>query len=360
MKGGEGYRFNPTRKLKALGYSSKAFGHDEATAVLYTNAIIAEIKELESNALDRSNNNNTAINGGTMKWLIGRFEKDHEFYRDKAPATIKTIDYVFRIINAEFGDNLVQQFKRKHCKAWYSELRDEGSHDRANKCIKYLKRLFQFAVDQEIIASNPAAKLGIKATQPRKQTWTRVQIKAVIETAMAGGITSSGNIILERPSIALATMIGYDTSLPEQDILALTQPKLDGQNLRVIQKKSRGENIELFLPLSDPTLRLMDKIGKPDFHLIINEKTGKPYNSKDDFGRVFRKVRERAGLKDVGLQFRDIRRTALTELGANGATNAEIAAMSGHNPSSPMLKVYVVPTEATALNAHKKRALDDF
>lgn len=51
----------------------------------------------------------------------------------------------------------------------------------------------------------------------------------------------------------------------------------------------------------------------------------------------------------------DIRRTALTELGNRGATNAEIVRFSGHDINSRVLKTYVKPDRTAAENAAKKR-----
>ncbi len=67
--------------------------------------------------------------------------------------------------------------------------------------------------------------------------WAPHEVEAVIDMAIKGGVASSGNIIPKRPSIALAVMIAYDTSLPQQDILDLRWDQFDGEGVTVTQKK---------------------------------------------------------------------------------------------------------------------------
>nr|MBC8158653.1 hypothetical protein [Alphaproteobacteria bacterium] len=89
----------------------------------------------------------------------------------------------------------------------------------------------------------------------------------------------------------------------------------------------------------------------------VSEETGQPYTDRNVFSRIFRKFRDRVGVKER--TFHDIRRTALTELGNQGATNAEIVTLSGHDINSRVLKDYVMPDRTAALNAARKRWTND-
>ena len=89
-------------------------------------------------------------------------------------------------------------------------------------------------------------------------------------------------------------------------------------------------------------------------HIIVSEETGHPYPSKNAFGRIFRRYRRQAGVRD-DLTFMDLRRTALTELGNMGATNAEIVSFSGHKLNSKVLDTYVKPDKQAAKNARQIR-----
>jgi integrase len=161
-----------------------------------------------------------------------------------------------------------------------------------------------------------------------------------------------GNIAPPRPSMAQAIQIACDSSLPQQDILALTWAKYVDGGFRVkLIKKRAGK--ELWIPLSQETRDMLERMDRTSTYIIVNEETQRPYKDKNEFGRVFRKVRQRAGITR-NITFQDMRTTALTALGNNGATNAEIVSFSGHKVSSPTIDVYVKPDREAALRARKK------
>ena len=74
--------------------------------------------------------------------------------------------------------------------------------------------------------------------------------------------------------------------------------------------------------------------------LILVSSTGRPWR-EDHFRHVWRKATLAAGLD--GLQYRDLRRTAIVRLAEAGATVPEIAAISGHQIHScqRILEVYL-------------------
>ena len=162
-----------------------------------------------------------------------------------------------------------------------------------------------------------------------------------------------------RPSIAIADKIAYDTSLPRPDILVLKVEQWDGEGWTVRQKKKRGEHLELWQPMSPEGVQMVNgylkgrEIVSMSGHVLTNEQTGKPWN-EEFFTRNFAQARKRVGIK--GRTFHDLRRTAPTEIGNRGATNAEIVKFSGHNINSPVLKTYVQPDREAAKRGAEKRS----
>ena len=202
----------------------------------------------------------------------------------------------------------------------------------------------------------------------RGQKWAVHEIEAVIATALEGGRTERvyGNKhwfgegkgeqqdsvpFLPRPSIALATLIGYDSTQRPQDIIALKWTNIEGDGIRLTQKKTGKE---VWAPLSARTMAMLDETPKTSTHIVVNEVTGQPYKDKNEFGRVFRLVRNRAGVQSE-LQFRDLRRTGASELGDRGATGAEIVSITGHQAGSRILDTYVKPSKEAAMHAADKR-----
>ncbi len=348
---GNHHYFQPSKTMRAAGFRAETLGTDHRAATARVERWNDEWDVIRQN---RKIEPDIAVRQGDGKWLIDRFQADPTWYGQKAPATREEMDYCFGIIAETFGDIPIRAIERRHCRALYNNVRIEGSPHKAKKVIKWFSRLLEYAVEIGVRDDNPARRLKIEAPQGRTAVWTENEVRAVIATALAGGTAESGNDIPARPSVALAVQIAYDTSLPQQDILALRWPQYDGEGLTVRQKKRRGDR-ELWIPLSSETLQMLAGTERASTHIVVSEETRRPYTGRGlVFARLFRRFRKRAGI-DRDLTFHDLRRTALTELGAAGATNAEIVAFSGHKLNSRVLDDYVKPGREAAKRARKKR-----
>jgi integrase len=90
-----------------------------------------------------------------------------------------------------------------------------------------------------------------------------------------------------------------------------------------------------------PELRaLLDATPRRSTQIVVSEVTSRPYR-ESDFQHTFAEIRDAAALpKD--LQFRDLRRTLATALGAAGCTDDQIRSVTGHKTRGVMA-VYVRP-----------------
>lgn len=354
---GKYWNFKPTPKMKAAGFSNESLGTNQAKAWQRAEYLVSEWNRLKKQPQI------IEIQAGSVSDLVDRFKLDPTWYKQKAPATREAMDAVFKYVNTNHGDVKVNAIERKHCRKFYNDLRIQGSISKAEKYMKWFRRLLQYAVEIGFIEYNPSDKMQIESPPPRRQLWTPADLFKVIDAAETGGKDRFNNTIPARPSLGLAIRIAYDTSLPPQDILDLRWSQFDDGVLNVLQKKKRG-NIERPHPLHPDTIAILESIragnvvsinGNDDRHILISESTGNPYDNRRVFAKLFRKFRDRAGV-NPDLKFGwDIRRTTLTELGAKGATRAEIVALSGHKLNSNVLDIYVIPTRETADNAQAKR-----
>jgi integrase len=350
-EGVRSWYYKPSKLMRDHGYFNEPLGTDEAAAVQRAEELNTQWdRDRAAGAPEPARN----AEAGDVAWLIERFQMDPTWYRARADRTREQIEWAFRQIVTVFGEVRVRDIQRKHLRAYYNEVRINGSITRAEKVMKWFHRLLEYAVEIGMIEYNPGARMKIESPRHRSTTWTPEEIEAVIATALVEAVAPSGNRIPARPGIALAVAIAYDTSLPLQDVLALTWKNYDGRDLNVVQIKDRG-NRRLCLPLSERTRAMLDRMTRASERVIVNEETGLPYPDRFVFGRVFHKVKRRAGITRQ-VTFHDIRRTMLTELGAKGATNVEIASYSGHSVNSPILKVYVQPTRESAVSAFRKRS----
>ncbi|MBF0358992.1 MAG: tyrosine-type recombinase/integrase [Magnetococcales bacterium] len=357
-KKGERYYFNPSGTMRKHGYGSIPLGTDYHIARKKIEKLVEEWERIKNTGPDI-----LEPVKGDFNWLIDRFQKDPTWYKAKAPRTREEMDYVFNILAEIIGTHRVLEFARRHGRAIYNKIRVEGSPHKGKKVIKWLVRLMTYSIEIGVRDDNPILDMELEATPGRKQVWKKEEVEAILEAMLNGGKAKSGNIIHPRPSIALATMIAYDSTLPQQDILALQWSQFDGEGLAVTLMKERAKK-PVWVPLRKKTIKfIQEMVPKVSPYMIVSEANGQPYLDEQEdvnrsrcriFSKLFRKFRERAGIQRQ-LTFHDLRRTAMSDLGNSGATNAEIVAFSGHSVSSPVLDVYVKPDHQAARRAAKKR-----
>ena len=245
--------------------------------------------------------------------------------------------------------------------------------------MKWFKRLMVYAVEIGVRDDNPCLNLKIEIPKPRKAIWEKEEILKVIELALNGRKSNHGDTPA-RPSIAVATAIAYDTSMDQHDILKLTKAQWDGQGLSFKQTKVRDGEKKYAL-VSDETTELIKKhcMNNGSIYLICCETKGMPYVDEENsvrrprqslFQQQFRKFKRFAMKEMYGkdakgndiedwvepdVNFRDLRRTALTEFAKAGATEAELCALSGHKLGSRILNRYVKGDKVRSINSAKKR-----
>ena len=138
------------------------------------------------------------------------------------------------------------------------------------------------------------------------------------------------------------------------------QPSADGKGMSLVLVQAKTGR-EISCPLAPETVAMIEalraKAGVVPLATapIIRGLHGRRY-LKDNFTHRFRDICRAAGLPDH-LQFRDLRRTAETEVMEGGATVSEAAAMTGHSiaHTSRMADTYTVLNERMARNAQAKR-----
>ena len=290
---------------------------------------------------------------GTLSHLVEKLRLTNE-WKDKAPRTREELEYALAIIEPIFGGYALKQITPDACRAFYDALREQGSIHRAARVMKWLRYLFNYAIRFQKADNNPTLAVRIKHPKPRRTIWREDQVLTFIAKGIEVG----------RPCIATTVQIGYDTSLREGDILSVPwtgyQTSMDGKgkSLLLVQAKT-GRSISC--PLAPKTVAMIEALRSSAGVIplatspIIRGPHGRRY-LKDNFTHRFRDICRAAGLPD-DLQFRDLRRTAETEVMEGGGTVPEAAAMTGHSiaHTSRMADTYTVMSEGMARNAQAKR-----
>ncbi len=132
--------------------------------------------------------------------------------------------------------------------------------------------------------------------------------------------------------LAVAVAIMYDTSLRPGDVRALTCSQVDADRITLVVSKTGRPDAK---PIWPETIAIVEKykaelgIEWMPSAVLIRTRRGRPY-TKDRLARDARMIFREAGIPDA-VQLRDIRRTASKERAEAGATEAELAASTGHS-----------------------------
>lgn len=321
------YYWLPTPKLRRAGFATKRLPDDYGLAVA-----AAEAENARLDAWYRGEKAAPALGG---LWAVDdAFQRDDAFrkLRDRTQR-----DYLYNVKAAlEWVDGVpVSAISRKALKEWYRCQRDDRGPAAARNAMAALRRLLTFAADEGVIPRNPALKLGMASPGRRTGVWSLADLDAFTGAAMAAG----------RPSMALAALLGWCLGQRPADLRSLAWSAYDGQGVSIRQAKTEAR---IWVPALPELRRLLDATERTSPVMVVSEVTRRPY-AESDFQHTFARIRDGAGLP-ASLQFRDLRRTLATALGAAGCTDDQIRAVTGHK-TREVVGVYVLPDRTFAQGA---------
>jgi integrase len=236
------------------------------------------------------------------------------------------------------GDVAVKTLTKGLILDWHQRQSRERGPSAARNYAVALRRLLSFGVNRDWLTVNPALQLRLPTPQGVDRVWSTVERDRFIATALAEG----------RPSMALAVMLGWCLGQRPADLRTLSWGAYDGRTITLRQRKTK----RLVAIPALPALRaLLDTTPRTAVQIIVSEGTGKPY-VESDFQHRFAKLRAIAGLP-ADLQFRLLRHTVATALGAAGCTDDQIRAITGHLTRSVVAR-YVQPNQEFADGAMKR------
>ena len=220
--------------------------------------------------------------------------------------------------------------------AWRDEIA-KSSPRQADYIITVFARALSWALDRGMISVNLLERPGrVWSGSRAEKVWSNADEERFLEVAS--------------PQMALALMLGLWTGQRQGDLLRLTWKAYDGQFIRLRQSKT---DVHVTVPVGKPLKAILDTTSRLS-PFIISSEDDRPYTS-DGFRASWRKTCDRAGVK--GLTFHDLRGTAVSRLASAGATEMEIAAITGHavgDVRSIMDKCYFNRDPAMAVRAMQK------
>jgi len=254
--------------------------------------------------------------------------------------------------NIRFGDRNFKDVTNGMAQRVYENIiktsRTKGGDgiQMANHVLSVAKRIWSVGNKWEVIHRNPWKYVEPLTPKRRKLKWTSEQMKILMDTAFSR---------FEWRSVGVMILLAYETSQRATDLREAKWDNIRFDTKEFVLEEQSKRGAEVAIPLADNVMDVLDQ-QMQDFghqnYVAPHPKGMKPYNLQL-LSKTFQRIRETAGLPKE-LQMRDIRRTVISELADNGATQAEIMSWSGHmNPNS--LKPYLQTGKAAAKAAFDKR-----
>lgn len=191
---------------------------------------------------------------------------------------------------------------------WRDDLA-KASKKNAQYLFATFARIFAWAKGRGMIDINPLERIGrVYRANRNDKIWTaddEARFMAVAPERMR-----------------LAMMLAIWTGQRQGDLLRLTWSAYDGTYIRLRQGK-RGARVTVFV--AGPLKAALDATKRRGIYILLTE-DGKPW-SPDGFRTVWGRVCKKAEIED--LTFHDLRGTFITREYLSGATEAEIATVTG-------------------------------
>jgi integrase len=196
-------------------------------------------------------------------------------------------------------------------KEWRDRIAIESGRRQADYAWTVLARVLSWALDRGFVAANPCEKGGrLYRGSRRDNIWTADDEAAFLKSAPM--------------HLHLPLLLALWTGQRQGDLLRLPWSAYDGTRIRLRQSKTGARVV---IPVGAPLKAALDAMPKRSTIILVNS-DGKPWTS-DGFRASWRKACTAAGV--VGVTFHDLRGTAVTRLALVGASEAEIATITGHS-----------------------------
>lgn len=331
-----GFYWEPSRKLRRLGFSAEPLGKDPIKAAERARALNTQA---EAQKRPEAELNPHHVQEGTMAWLIRQWRSSPE-WNELSAYTRKSYGAAFAAIEEWCGEFEPSMVSRRAIKAWQRSLQKNRGQAISNVIMLRLHRLLEMARDEELIQHNPAARLGLRKVGGKEEPWTREDIEKVCKMALQK----------RRPSVRLAVLLAANLGQREGDILKLSRSRYDpATGMFDITQQKTGRRIGI--PATAELRAAIEAAPATSPVFVISETTGRPYKEAN-FQQVFRRICRAAKLPD-SRKFMGLRHTMATTLGEAGCTDEEIRSVTGHRDRTTVAR-YARPNTTMATHAIAK------
>lgn len=275
----------------------------------------------------------------TLGWLVDQYRESPE-YAALAPETLKQFRYQFRRMKERAGAAPISELTLEGIMKGRAERAAKAPSD-ANKYVRAIKKLLDFAVANGWAADNPAKDIGKLPTAKKKG-------KEQEEGAAGFLVWGEEDLALyeRRWPVGTRERLAMDlllyTGVRRSDVVRLGRQHMrkNGEIVIRTQKSvNSGRPVEVTITILPPLARSIEATPTGDLTFLITQR-GKPFK-KASFGNWFKKACKAAGVDEPGKAAHGLRKVAATRAAEAGATEAELNAMFGWADGSKESSVYI-------------------
>jgi integrase len=255
-----------------------------------------------------------AMPSGTLLALLLQYQSSDDF-RSLADSTRRSYVPLIMRIEKSFCDfplaALTDRRTRGVFMAWRDQLALSAGRRQADYAWTVLARVLSWSLNRGLIAANPCEHGGRLYRGSRaEKIWTDEDEATFLKSAPT--------------HLYLPLLLALWTGQRQGDLLRLPWSAYDGTHIKLRQRKTGARVV---IKVGAPLKAALDAASKRST-IILTNSAGKPWTS-DGFRASWGKACKAAGV--VGVTFNDLRGTAVTRLALVGATEAEIATITGHS-----------------------------
>ncbi len=277
---------------------------------------------------------------------LNRLWQASQHFKSKRPATQKGYAYHAGLLldwSELLNNPLVASIGHDRIEKLLAAYDDRQTTKRHLKIV--LKMLLDHAQDLGWIDGNPAMRFKIKAPKSRVTIWEQADVDFYADAA-----EREGQVTL---AAAIRTEWEIGQRLTDLRLFMYGKDYVDG----VFRFWSSKTETWVTVPVSKALSRLLDDLRDPASpYLLRNVRKDAPF-TENQLSCEFRRIRTKS--KGRHLVLRALRHSCVVQLARHGCTIPEIAAITGHSPSSvaQILAVYLPRDNEVAWNAQVKRGL---
>jgi integrase len=252
---------------------------------------------------------------GTLLSVLQAYQASENFLRLADETRRSYAGLIRRNIEKDFADfplmALTDRRTRGIFMSWRDRIANSAGRRQADYAWAVLALVLSWGLDRGLVTANPCVRGGrlYRGTRAEK-IWTTTDEAAFLARAPA--------------NLQLALLLALWTGQRQGDLLRLPWSSYDGKHIRLRQSKTGTPVVIL---VGAPLKAVLDATPRRS-PIILTRADGRPWTGQA-FRSAWLRVCKAAGI--VGVTFHDLRGTAVTRLALVGATEAEIATITGHS-----------------------------